>query len=121
MSTMPRPLQRLVAVAAACVIAAALSVVFTQVTSAGGAAKISSLAYRSNTSKLRPDSRTHSVVARCPSGLHVLGGGIKLRDPDADAAEGSFPRHKDSWVAQGIRFASSAGKSRFTSYAICGR
>ena len=121
MSAIPRPLSRLLAVAACCVIAAALTVIFSNSSVAGGAAKISRLAYKSKTANLPPDNSVHSATARCPRGLHVLGGGIKLSDPVSDFVQGSFPKRGRLWVAQGFRSGGNVGTEKVTSYAICGR
>ena len=68
-----------------------------------------------------PDNSTHGVTAKCPQGLHVLGGGLKLSDPDVDTPESSYPKHKNSWVAQAFRPIDSPGNSTLTSFAICGK
>ena len=120
MIAMPRSLARLLAVAAACATVAALTLILTHVASAGGAAKISSLTYRSKSASVPPDDSTHSVTAKCPTGLHVLGGGIKLSDPNTDTPESSFPKQRKAWVAQDFRPANASGSSTVTSFAICG-
>jgi hypothetical protein len=121
MSAMPQSLSRLLAVAAACVIAAALTVILTHVSSAGGAGKISNLTYKSKTVTIPGDDTTHKGTAKCPSGLHVLGGGLKLSDPDPETVEGSFPKKRNSWVGADYRPSGAGGSSHMTVYAICGK
>jgi hypothetical protein len=61
-----------------------------------------------------------SVVAECPKGTELSGGGVELGDPNVDGVFGSYPSGKSGWKAVAYRNTPS-GNSQVTSHALCAK
>lgn len=73
---------------------------------------------RSKTVVLPGTSTPTPVVAKCPSGTRVTGGGAELGDNVNDFVQGTYPKRKHAWKAVGYRpFA--AGDATVTAHALC--
>jgi hypothetical protein len=76
------------------------------------------ISQKSKTRTLPSDITLTSVVAKCPKGTQLTGGGVEVGDPDVDSVEGSYPSGKSGWKGVAIRNAIS-GDSTVTSHALC--
>jgi hypothetical protein len=62
---------------------------------------------------------TERATATCDTGLHVVGGGVKVEDPETMAVVESYPDAGGrSWTAR-VRNEDTGGSHTFTVYAIC--
>jgi hypothetical protein len=69
------------------------------------------------TRTLPGDETPYSVAAKCPRGTKLVGGGVRLGDPDAERVLGTFPSGKREWTAVASR--GTAGNSELTALARC--
>jgi hypothetical protein len=73
---------------------------------------------KSKTRTLPGDLTPTGVVAKCPKGTRLTGGGVEVGDPNVDSVEGSYPSGKSGWKAVAYRNDIS-GDSTVTSHALC--
>lgn len=52
---------------------------------------VGKLTYVSGTATGKADDGARTVTATCPAGTHVIGGGVKVEDPNADFIDDSYP------------------------------
>ncbi len=63
-------------------------------------------------------SNVAAATVTCPTGLVVLGGGVRLSDQTDQSTNDSYPNGSNAWTAD--VFNSGPGTPTFTVYAICG-
>jgi hypothetical protein len=95
-------------------------------TTSTGSSSVTALAMCLHGTTISPKSKTRtlpgditltSVVAKCPKGTQLTGGGVEVGDPNVDSVEGSYPSGKSGW--KGVAYRNSPSDSTLTSHALC--
>jgi hypothetical protein len=91
-------------------------------THAAAAAALDSAAYKTATGTAAASSAANAATAKCDSGQHVIGGGVKLDTAAIGVVNDSYPDASNTaWTAHvgNGSSGSSAASVNFTVYAIC--
>lgn len=75
--------------------------------------------YGESTAPLPNDSLSHATTASCPTGMEVVGGGIRLGDDLNDFVQGTYPEGETGWTVVGYRRSTAPAPASLTASAIC--
>jgi hypothetical protein len=79
---------------------------------------VGKLTYVSGTASGTAGGDSVTVSATCPSGTHVIGGGVKVQDPNADFIDDSYPT-ATGWTGRVTPNGDPGSTRTFTATAIC--
>jgi hypothetical protein len=91
-------------------------------THAAASAALDNAAYKTAVGTAPASSAANAATAKCDSGQHVIGGGVKLDTPGIGVVNDSYPDASNTaWTAHvgNGSSGSSAASFNFTVYAIC--
>ncbi|HEY1238086.1 MAG TPA: hypothetical protein VGE91_07095 [Solirubrobacterales bacterium] len=78
---------------------------------------VGKLTYVSGTATGTAGDDAVTVSATCPAGTHVIGGGVKVQDPNADFIDDSFPT-PTGWAGR-VSPGTGTGTHTFIATAVC--